>query len=173
MRFLKIRKIINGNIKINIFANAFNSVLFTGYIPFASGTFGSAFALLFLLIPGFDNIFIISLLSAVCFVLCLLTASKMLKKFGDDPSVLVIDEVIGMWVTLIVFKILNGFSEPFSLIYVIITFLMFRFFDIVKIQPAGYFDRMKNVFGVLMDDIVAGVYAGVISYLIVLLIKLF
>jgi phosphatidylglycerophosphatase A len=147
--------------------------MFTGYIPFASGTFGSAFALLFLLIPGFDNIYILSLTSVICFVLCSLTASKIIEKFGDDPSVLVVDEVIGMWVTLIVFKLLNGFSEPLSLISLIITFLMFRFFDIVKLQPAGYFDRMKNTFGILMDDAVAGVYAGIISYLIVLIIKLF
>jgi len=172
MRLSKSRHILNGNVKINIFTNAFNSALFTGYIPFASGTFGSAFALLFLLIPGFDNIFVMSFLSAVFFLICLLTASKMLKKFGDDPSVLVIDEVIGMWAALIVFKLLNGFFEPVNLISVIVTFFMFRFFDIVKLQPAGYFDRMKSVLGVLMDDVVAGVYAGVISYPIVLLIKL-
>lgn len=172
MRLIKEKKIIDESVKIDFFSDIFNSALYTGYIPKASGTFGSAVALLFLLIPGFDNIFVMSFLTSVCFVLCLLTASKMLKKFGDDPSVLVIDEVVGMWTTLIIFKLLNGFAEPFGLVNVIITFIMFRFFDIVKLQPAGYFDRMKNVFGVLMDDAIAGIYAGIISYLIVSLIKL-
>lgn len=172
MRLIKEKKITDESVKIDFFSDIFNSAFFTGYIPKASGTFGSAFALLFLLIPGFDDVFILSFAASLCFILCLLTASKMLKKFGDDPSVLVIDEVVGMWVTLIVFKLLNGFTEPLGLISVIITFIMFRFFDIVKLQPAGYFDRMKNVFGVLMDDAVAGIYAGIISYLIVLLIKL-
>ncbi|MBN1634108.1 MAG: phosphatidylglycerophosphatase A [Ignavibacteria bacterium] len=172
MKLIKTRKTADNSIKIDLFSNLLNSALFVGYVPVASGTFGSMFALIFILIPGFDNIFIIAALTAVCFLLCLLTARKILKKFGDDPSVLVIDEVIGMWIALIILKLLNGYSEQLGLKEVIISFIAFRFFDIVKLQPAGYFDGMKNVFGVLMDDIIAGIYAGTISYLIIVLIKL-
>lgn len=170
MMFLKTKNITDDNLKLNFFAVAFNSALFTGYIPFASGTFGSAFALLFLLIPGFDNIFVVSTVSLICILISLATSKSILLKYGDDPSVIVIDEVIGMWITVLTFYILSGDSGNLSIITVIILFLLFRFFDIVKIQPARYFDKMKNIFGVIMDDVVSGVYAGLLSYLIILLI---
>lgn len=171
MRLLKTKNIADENIKVSFFAVAFNSAIFTGYIPFASGTFGSAFALLFFLIPGFDNIFIVGAVSLMCILTSLATSKNILLKYGDDPSVIVIDEVIGMWITVLTFYILSGDNENLSIITVIVLFLLFRFFDIVKIQPARYFDKMKNIFGVIMDDVVSGVYAGFFSYLIILLIN--
>lgn len=171
MRLLKSKNIADDNVKVNIFASAFNSALFTGYIPAASGTFGSAFALLFLLIPGFDNVFVIGATTLVCFLISLATSKNILLKYGDDPSVIVIDEVIGMWITLITFLLLSGDSGNPELFMVIILFVLFRFFDIIKIQPAKYFDKMKNIFGVIMDDVISGVYAGILSYLIFLLIN--
>lgn len=173
MRFLKSKNIADDSIKVNIFAIAFNSALFTGYIPFASGTFGSAFALLFFLIPGFDNVIVIGAVTLICFIISLATAKNILLKYGDDPSVIVIDEVIGMWITVLTFFILSGDCGNLNLITIIILFLLFRLFDIIKIQPAKYFDKMKNIFGVMMDDIISGLYAGVLSYFIILLIKLF
>jgi phosphatidylglycerophosphatase A len=171
MRFLKTKNISDDNIKVNIFVVAFNSALFTGYIPAASGTFGSAFALLFFLIPGFGNVYVLGAASLICFLTSLATSKNILLKYGDDPSVIVIDEVIGMWITVFTFYILSGDEGNPSIISMIILFILFRFFDIVKFQPARYFDKMKNIFGVLMDDVISGVYAGLISYLIIFLIN--
>lgn len=92
----------------------------------------------------------------------------MLKKYGDDPSVFVMDEVIGMWVTIIIIKI---FYQQTYLFHIIIGFFLFRFFDIVKIQPSKYFDKMNNTFGVLMDDVISGIYAGLLSSLFIYLIN--
>jgi phosphatidylglycerophosphatase A len=51
-------------------------------------------------------------------------------------------------------------------VFGIIGFVIFRFFDIIKLQPAKYFDDLKNGYGVMMDDISAGLYAGILSAVI-------
>ncbi|MCY7360533.1 MAG: phosphatidylglycerophosphatase A, partial [Ignavibacteria bacterium] len=100
----------------------------------------------------------------------IITSKVMIRKYGDDPSVVVIDEVVGMWITMLIFNLLTSF-ENVSLINLIILFLAFRFFDIVKIQPAKYFDKMENAFGIMMDDVIAGIYAGFTVYLITLIFR--
>ncbi len=94
----------------------------------------------------------------------MITSKKVMKKYGDDPSVVVIDEAVGMWITVLVFILLSG--TPASFFYLIMSFLAFRFFDITKLQPAKYFDRLNSGFGIIMDDVVAGIYAGIAVYLI-------
>jgi phosphatidylglycerophosphatase A len=69
-----------------------------------------------------------------------------------DSGKIVIDEVAGYLVTM--------FALPFSWQGVILGFFLFRFFDITKIPPARYFDRqVKNGYGVVLDDVVAGIYS--------------
>lgn len=67
---------------------------------------------------------------------------------------IVIDEVIGMWMVLC----FAGLSVPF----VVLAFVLFRFFDIVKPWPVSFFDRMKTPVGVMLDDVVAAIYACII-----------
>jgi len=170
MRFIKRKKIVDENIKIDFFSALINSAFFIGYIPVASGTFGSAFALMFFLIPGFSNIVLLSFITLVCFILSLLSGKIIIKKYGEDPSVIVIDEVIGMWITVITVKLFFE-SVELNFLFFIVTFISFRIFDVFKIFPSTYFDNMKNIFGVLMDDVVSGVYAGFFSILIFLIIN--
>ncbi len=73
-----------------------------------------------------------------------------------DQNQIVIDEVLGMLVSCI--PIL--FVEEYSILHFALAFVFFRFFDIVKVPPTRFFDRMKNAFGVMMDDVVAGIYAA-------------
>jgi len=72
---------------------------------------------------------------------------------GDDPGWVVIDEFAGMWITML------ALSEP-SLLGLLEAFVLFRFFDITKLGPVGWFDRQKTAVGVMGDDVVAGVLAG-------------
>ena len=88
-----------------------------------------------------------------------------MKKYGDDPSVVVIDEAVGMWITVLLYIVLPH-DPPLDLIHLIICFFAFRFFDITKIQPAKYFDKLNSGFGIMMDDVVAGIYAGVAAHLV-------
>ena len=78
----------------------------------------------------------------------------------SDPGFVVIDETIGQSLT---FALVVG--GPCSLTVLIAGFLLFRLFDITKVWPASFFDRrVHTALGVMMDDVIAGLYAGVILY---------
>lgn len=125
----------------------------TGYSPFASGTVGTAAAIpLYLLLARLP--LPLYLLTLVPFFLFSCWVAGLAEEiFGEkDSGKIVIDEVMGYLVTM------TGIS--FSWQGVLFGFLLFRLFDIVKVEPARYFDRhMKNGWGVVLDDVVAGVYA--------------
>lgn len=167
MRIIKGKKIIDASVPVDLFSVLFASSLLIGYIPKASGTFGSLFALLFFFIPGFDKIELLLPLIIICYLVGVHTSKILMKKYGEDPSVIVIDEVVGMWITILVFKLIS--AESLDFFYLIISFLLFRFFDIVKIQPAKYFDEMNSAFGIMMDDVIAGIYAGAALYFVSLI----
>lgn len=78
-----------------------------------------------------------------------------------DQNEIVIDEVFGMLISCIPLL----FVAELTVMHFIIAFAFFRFFDIVKIPPTRFFDRMKNAFGVMADDLIAGIYAAIILHL--------
>ena len=86
-----------------------------------------------------------------------------------DPRQIVIDEVLGqaMPLILIVYLSSNNLINVPVEIYYLLSFILFRFFDIVKPFPVSYFDKQhKNFFGIIMDDIMAGLYTMLIIYLV-------
>ena len=86
-----------------------------------------------------------------------------------DPGQIVIDEVLGQAMPLILLLYLNKTNQislPIE-VYYVISFFIFRFFDIIKPFPVSYFDKnFKNYFGIIMDDIMAGLYSMLLIYLI-------
>lgn len=168
MKFIKTKKIADENIKIDFFTQFLASAAFTGFVPKASGTAGSAFALLFVLIPGFYSPVILFTLSLIFFFTGIVVSGRMMQRYGDDPSVVVIDEVVGQWLSL---GIASLFFPEVSLQIALFAFFAFRFFDIVKLFPAGYFDRLKTGFGVMMDDIIAGIYGGFAAVIMNIILK--
>ncbi|HTX18140.1 MAG TPA: phosphatidylglycerophosphatase A [Bacteroidota bacterium] len=135
---------------IRIFATG----LFSGYAPFASGTFGSMVGVLVYLIPGFEDLYVILPASAIVFILGSLAAGLMERGYGHDPSIVTIDEVLGMWVSLLLL--------PKTAVVVAAAFILFRFFDIIKPPPARIFDRMTGGWNIMLDDVVAGIYANLL-----------
>jgi phosphatidylglycerophosphatase A len=132
----------------------FASGLFAGYSPIASGTVGSAVALGLYLIPGFERPWIIM---PVCFLVFLFGAKAaeiMEGRYGHDPGEVTIDEVLGMWISLLLL--------PKSLGVAVLGFLIFRILDIVKPYPARKFDSMKGGVGIMLDDVIAGAYTNII-----------
>ena len=135
-----------------------------GYSPTASGTVGTLviFIILFThgyLIPDFTSglpyifacLFVIPFGALVC--------QKGQDMWGDDASRIVMDEVVGMMWTLLFID--------FSIASFITLFFLFRFFDIFKLPPAKQMDeKMHNGWGILLDDVVAGVYANLTMRLI-------
>jgi len=163
LRIIKTKKIVDENVKIDFFTEFLASAAYTGFAPKASGTVGSAFATIFLLISEFYTPVILFTLSFIFFFAGIIVSGRMMQRYGDDPSVVVLDEVVGQWVSL---GIVSIFYPLLSLQIVIISFLTFRFFDIFKLFPTGYFDELKTGFGVMMDDVIAGIYSGVATILI-------
>lgn len=126
-----------------------------GYAPLASGTFGTLLGVLLYFFLGRINIFFfLIILAALLFVSFWLADQAEQVLFTKDPQIVVIDEVVGYLVTMI--------SFPASWHYLLAGFLLFRFFDVVKVWPASYFDTAgKRGFAVVMDDVCAGVYANI------------
>tara|TARA_Y100000741_G_C17995114_1_gene453702 strand:+ start:85 stop:570 length:486 start_codon:yes stop_codon:yes gene_type:complete len=92
------------------------------------------------------------------------------SEFKDkDPKQIVIDEVLGQAMPLILLLYLNQNNQLILdiEIYYTLSFLFFRFFDIIKPFPVSFFDKkFKNYFGIIMDDIMAGLYSMILIYLI-------
>jgi phosphatidylglycerophosphatase A len=168
MPIIKRKKIIDPDHKVDGFSEIFTSVFFIGHIPVASGTFGTAAGLIIFLFNFFNSYYVLIPLILICFFVGIKTSDRMLPKYGHDPSVVVIDEVVGVWVTMLfVLPVMNFVDLTMKCIIIGVAFITFRFFDIVKVWPSRKFDRMESGYGIMMDDVVAGLYAGVFTFIIV------
>jgi phosphatidylglycerophosphatase A len=145
----------NGNAVLDKIYNIFASWFFLGRIPFAPGTFGSLGAMpLFLLLQNHWIIYIIVLIFLVFFSIP--SSNYIERKLNKkDPSSIVIDEVIGQLVALL-------FISDKSFFTVFLSFSLFRLFDIIKPPPAQLMQSLYGGYGVIMDDIVSGVYANLV-----------
>jgi len=108
-------------------------------------------ALLFYLIPGFENPSLMILLITLLILISPKIAIKFEKKYGKDPSQFTLDEFIGMWITLLFLSKKIWFLVP--------AFLIWRLLDIIKPFPANKLESVKNGWGVILDDIMAGTYS--------------
>lgn len=169
MKLIKTKKIIDENVKIDFFTEFLASAAYTGFVPKASGTAGSAFAMIFLFISEFYSPVILFTLAFIFFFAGIIVSGRMMQRYGDDPSVVVIDEVVGQWVSL---GIISIFSPSISVQIAAVSFFTFRFFDIFKIFPSGYFDKLKSGFGIMMDDVIAGIYSGFATVIILFIIRI-
>ena len=133
----------------------------TGFSPIASGTVGSLFALplAYFAIYWGGSGWVLAF-TALFFLIGKWATKIVLKNTNEtDPSFVVIDEVIGQLLTFVLIGNLLHFEM--NRWYFLAGFLFFRFFDIVKIWTACYYDEeVQNAHGILMDDVIAGVYAA-------------
>ena len=136
------------------------TVLGVGYTPKAPGTAGSLFAILILYLLPISNTVLIILI-VLFTVLGIWSASVIENEKGNDPSIVVIDEVVGQWISLLYI--------PFSVVPVILAFILFRFFDILKPFPIDQSQNLKGGFGIMVDDILAGIYSNLIIHFIIYL----
>jgi phosphatidylglycerophosphatase A len=131
-----------------VVATAFGS----GYSPFAPGTAGSAVGLLlFWPMAGWRWPWQVGACLALLLVGAL-AATRVAERVGSkDPGIVVVDEVLGQWVTLL--------ALPFTPATAVLGFLLFRAMDIVKPWPARDLERLPGGWGIMADDVAAGVYA--------------
>jgi phosphatidylglycerophosphatase A len=136
-----------------------------GFIPIAPGTFGSLVGVgIYLLLK---LIVLSSFVSNIVLVLAILVitlagiwaASQAERLFGrKDPGRVVVDEVAGQLISLLPVAVLPVSWQ----VWVMVSFILFRFFDIVKPYPARRMERMHGGLGIMCDDLIAGVYAAVV-----------
>ena len=140
-----------------------------GYLPLAPGTWGSLVAVGIFL--GFAQVFkgnalvAVVLVSIVVVTFAGIWAASRTEALANrkDPSKVVVDEVAGQLISLFP---LTLFTQ-WSIVAVIISFILFRFFDIVKPYPARRLEALKGGLGIMCDDLIAGVYAAAITSIIV------
>lgn len=134
---------------------------YAGLSPVSSGTVGSAVAaLLYYFITPLQHLGMLSVLCFIIFVAGVVATDVIALKLGEhDPSVVVIDEVLGQWLALFTWTYVGN---P---LYVVIAFFAFRFFDIFKIYPASVFEKRQGGSAVMLDDAVAGIYANIAAHL--------
>ena len=149
--------------KLNFSEKLIGSGFYTGYIPFASGTWGSLAALIIYLIPGFENPVIIIPAIVLFTILGIFTGNKFDVIYGKDPAECTVDEVVGMWISLLFL--------PKTFLVVTAAFISWRAFDIIKPAPARQLENLKGGIGIMMDDIVAGLYSLLLLHLILFIFK--
>ena len=131
-----------------------------GYLPLAPGTWGSVFAiLLWWAFLKNVNIYIFVILIIFSFLIGIIASNIEIDQKGDaDPSYIIIDELVGQWLALLFI--------PQEYFYIAISFISFRFFDIIKPWPISLIEKLPKGLGVMSDDFIAGLITLVLIQII-------
>lgn len=135
--------------------------LFSGRMKPYPGTWGTipAWLIAFFILRGDHIATIIAI--AICFLASVWLSGEAEKVYGHDARVIVIDEWLGMFVTVLFI--------PYSLSNYALAFFAFRAFDVFKIWPARQMEQLPGGWGITMDDLIAGVQANLFAQLVIYL----
>ncbi len=144
---------------IHFIATGFGS----GLLPWFPGTWGTLVAIPLYYLFQHASLMIYSLIILISFTAGCWICDVSARAFKTpDPGAIVWDEIVGYWITM--------FLAPPGWLWIVMGFVLFRFFDIVKPWPIGYLDqRLKNGVGIMLDDVVAGIYACCVLQLITII----
>ena len=133
-----------------------------GYFPLAPGTLGSLIAFIaWILLPETSIISLIIAISII-FIIGVFSTGFIEKSYKiQDPSYIIIAEWVGMWIALL--------FVPNETIWLVLSFVLFRLFDILKIYPVNKMEKLNGGMGIMLDDVVAGLYAGLITSIIAII----
>lgn len=172
--------------RLSFLARLIATGLFVGYVPWASGTFGSLLGCLIAFLPAFENPLVSIPLIVIVTLAGVVTSAKVAAVEGHrltriaaatkaifqpeehgepDPSIVVIDEVVGQWISF--------FLLPLTLPTVIVSFFLFRAFDVLKPPPARQVESIPHGWGIMLDDVIAGIYANIGTRIFFFLLGLF
>ena len=131
-----------------------------GYLPLAPGTWGSIFAILLWWVFLKDlSAFIFCIIIVFLFFTGIVVSNTIINNNQDnDPSYVIIDELVGQWIALLIIP--DGYYN------ILIVFVLFRFFDIIKPWPIRYFEQLPKGLGVMSDDVVAGLFTFILTQII-------
>ena len=143
----------------------------SGYWPWGPGTAGALVATLLWLggacCSSFATLQVLTFILIVAFTLCSIRPINRLECiWGPDPSRVVIDEVVGVWISLLAVPadsiMADGTFTTRFWVYTLLAFVLFRFFDILKPLGVRRMERFPGGWGVMLDDILAGVYGAIV-----------
>jgi len=140
------------------FAELIATVFYIGRLPLAPGTWCSFIAFLmwyFIRSYNIEGVFILYASLVLFFIGVAVTTIYSESLGDDDPSEIVIDEWVGQWIAL--------WLIPHSFIWGLVSFLFFRVFDIFKPGPVQIMDDIKSGTGIMMDDVIAGILALLVT----------
>ena len=163
--------------KINL---ALITFLGTGFIKIIPGTFASLFTsiilfYLFRSISSLEYFLFFCLIIFLILIYAFFAIQKLKNEFKEiDAKEIVIDEVLGQAIPILFIEYLSFTNKQIfgaNLELYIISFFLFRFFDILKPFPINYFDKnYKNSFGIIFDDLLAGIYSSIIIFLVLIVV---
>ena len=148
---------------MRFFNYAIASGLGVGYSPIAPGTAGSLLALLLSLYILEGSVLALAIITILFFFIGTYSTTFVEKDSQKhDPQIVVVDEMVGMWISLL--------FVPITWWSYLIAFGLFRFFDIAKPYPINSLQKLPLGWGIMMDDVGAGIYALLIMHIILLII---
>ena len=141
------------------------TAFYSGYFPFAPGTAGTLVGMAFYVIEYLifkENSVIVNAVIVIFMLFPAIKLGDMGEKFfgRKDPSEVVLDEVMGYWISVLFI--------PFSWKIAVMAFFIFRIMDILKPFPAGRLQSLKGGWGIMIDDYIAGIYTNLILQLIIM-----
>lgn len=148
--------------KISVYIS---TLLGIGYFPIAPGTAGSAVAaIVFFLMPdvwsvGLQNNLIVLFCLIVLSLISVIFISKAEDELGHDSGNIILDEFLGYFFAV--------WYLPKNMYIIIGAFFLFRLFDIIKPEPANVLQKLHKGWGVLADDVMAGIYTNICLQIIV------
>jgi phosphatidylglycerophosphatase A len=152
-----------GDIKLNPVLFLIASVFGAGRLPLMPGTWGSIVAFPLYLLTGWNNYLLLITTIVILFVsipVSTYIAKRLNKK---DPGVIVIDEFAGQLITFL-------FLPQYGWEIFIFGFLLFRIFDIIKPPPANISQKLSLGWGIVLDDVFAGIYANLVLQIVMRII---
>ena len=143
------------------------SVFGSGYSPVMPGTCGSAVTAGIILLSALSGNAYVMLgvtigLAILGFVSTAAFGDKFIEQYGKDPGQIVSDEECGQAVTLLWLWPIEDWSVRGIIVLCLTGFVLFRIFDIIKPSPVRDLEKIKGAWGVLLDDVMAGIYAAVV-----------
>ena len=138
-----------------ILATVVATGLGSGYAPFAPGTAGSLVGLALFWPVHHLALWAQAAATVAVFLVGVAAATHVARRLGiEDPGLVVADEVVGMWVSLL--------GVPLTGVTAVAGFVLFRVFDVFKPYPARDLERLPAGWGIMCDDVMAGIYANLL-----------
>jgi phosphatidylglycerophosphatase A len=148
---------------VNFVVKLIGSFGYTGYFPIVPATFCSfVFVLIYMFVPG-GEVVAHPIVCVITLAVSIPVSTRMEKFYGNDPSCVVIDEVVGMQVILVGASGVGIWGG-------LLAFFVFRVFDVLKPFPVNRSQKLPGGWGVVIDDFLAGVYSRIVMVLLSLLV---